>query len=107
MANFHVAFEILEPNKYAPIGSKSSDVHLVYYFNMDLIHKDQWLKDGHKTSEPYQYTYAGVVLRDIFRISLNYAALNGIEVMAAGINNSYLQYPSSEKHYIFLEVNLV
>ena len=102
MDNVRVDFEILEPNKYAPIGSKSSDVHLVYYFNMGLIHKAQWLKDGHKTSEPYQYTYAGVVLRDIFRISLNYAALNGIGVMAADINNSYLQDPSSEKHYLYL-----
>ena len=34
------------------------------------------------------------------RIALTYAALNGINVMAADIKNAYLQAPSSEKHYV-------
>ena len=34
------------------------------------------------------------------RIAFAYAALNGIDVMAADVLNAYLQAPSSEKYYI-------
>ena len=34
------------------------------------------------------------------RIALTYAALDGIDVVAADIKNAYLQAPSSEKYYI-------
>ena len=56
--------------------------------------------DGHKTGEPEGSTYAGVVSRESVRIAFTYAALNGVEVMAADILNTYLQAPSSEKYYI-------
>ena len=44
--------------------------------------------------------YAGVVSRDSVRIALTYDALNEVYVTAAGIQNTYLQAPSSEKHFI-------
>jgi hypothetical protein len=34
------------------------------------------------------------------RIALTYAALNNLDMFAADVQNSYLQVPSSEKHYI-------
>ena len=58
------------------------------------------VKDGHKTPDPEQPTFAGVVSRESIRIALTYAGLNHIQVMAADIKNAYLQAPSSEKHYI-------
>ena len=67
---------------------------------MDFTCKAIWVKDGHKNSDPDQSTYAGVVSRDSVRISLSYAALKGIDVMESDIKNTYLQDPSSEKHYI-------
>jgi len=41
-----------------------------------------------------------VVSRESIKIALIYAALNGLEVIAADIKNAYLQAPASEKHYI-------
>ena len=42
--------------------------------------------------EPVGSTYAG--------IAFTYAALNGLDVFAADIQNVYLQAPSSQKNYI-------
>ena len=41
-----------------------------------------------------------MVSRDSVRTALTYAALNDVDVTAADIQNSYLQAPSSEKHYV-------
>ena len=102
MSNVRVVFEILDHNQPAPIGCKASSSNLVSDVKTKLKRKDWWVKYGHKTSEPDQYTYAGVVSRDSVRIALIYAAFNRIGVMAADINNAYLQDPSSDKHYLYL-----
>ena len=44
--------------------------------------------------------YAGVVSRESVRIAFTYAALNGVDVFAVDIRNTYLQAPSSQKDYI-------
>jgi len=54
---------------------------------MDFARKAWWVKDGHKTP-------------DSIRIGLTYAALLGLQVIGGDIQNTYLQAPSSEKHYI-------
>ena len=51
-------------------------------------------------------TYAGVVSRESVRIALTYAALNGVDVVAANIRNAYLQATSSQKDYIIWSLNL-
>ena len=38
--------------------------------------------------------------RESIKIALTYAALMGLDVMAADVQNAYLQAPSSEKHYV-------
>ena len=58
------------------------------------------MKDGHKTPEPENSTYAGVVSRDSVSIALTYDALDSLDVCACDIQNSYLQSPSFEKHFI-------
>ena len=100
MKNVAVAFEILEKGQKAPIGWKKSSGHLVFDVKMDFTRKARWVKDGHRTVDPDQSTFAGVVSRESVRIALTYAALNEINVTAADIQNAYLQAPSSEKHYI-------
>ena len=100
MANVRVAFEILEKGKPIPVGWSKSSGHLVFDVKMDFTRKARWVKDGHRTPEPDQSTYAGVVSRESVRIALTYAALNGLNVAAADIKNAYLQAPSSEKHYV-------
>ena len=100
MANVKVAFEILDESQSIPIGWRKSSGHLVFDVKMDFTRKARWVKDGHKTPQPDNSTYAGVVSRESVRIALTYAALNGIDVVAADIKNAYLQAPSSEQHYI-------
>ena len=58
------------------------------------------MKDGYITPEPENLTYAGVLSRESVRISLTCAALNILDVCACDVKNSYLQSPSSEKHFI-------
>ena len=58
------------------------------------------MKDGHRTPEPENLTFAGVVSRESVRIALTFASLNNLNVCACDIQNAYLQSPSSEKHYI-------
>jgi hypothetical protein len=72
----------------------------VWDLKMDFTRKARWVLDGHKTPDPEGSTYAGVVSRESVRIALTYAALNGLPVCAADIQNAYLQAPSSQKHYI-------
>ena len=56
--------------------------------------------DGHRSADPIGSTYTGVVSRDSVRIALTYAALNETYVLAADIQNAYLQAPISQKHYV-------
>ena len=67
---------------------------------MDFTRKARWVKDGHRTPDPYESNYAGVVSRESVRIAFTYAALNGLNVAAGDIKSAYLQAPSSERHYI-------
>jgi len=88
MKNVAVAFEILELGKLIPIGWSKSSGHLVFDVKMDFIRKARWVKDGHSTAELEISTFAGVVSRESVRIAPTYAALNGIDVMAADIKNA-------------------
>ena len=58
------------------------------------------MKDGHQTLDLKDSKYTGVTSRESVRIMLTYAALHAIPVVAADIHNTYLQAPTSEKHYI-------
>eukprot|EP00957_Ditylum_brightwellii_P205881 15345836-Ditylum_brightwellii.AAC.1 len=62
--------------------------------------KAHWVLDGHKTADPDGSTYAGIISRESVCIAFTYAALNGIDILAANIPNAYLQAPSFQKHYI-------
>ena len=100
MTNLGVAFDILDDSEHLPPGYTLASGHIIFDVRMTLERKARWVKDGHKTPEPENSTYAGVVARDSVRIALTYAALNNLDVCACDIQNAYLQSPSSEKHYI-------
>ena len=95
-----VVFDIMEDSESLPPGWARASGHMVFDVRMTLERKARWVKDGHKTPEPENSTYAGVVSRESFRIALTYDALNNLDVCACDIQNAYLQSPSSEKHYI-------
>ena len=100
MFNVGVAFEILKQGRKAPHGWHLVTSHLVWDVKMDFTRKARWVLDGHKTPDPDGSTFAGVVSRESVRIAFAYAALNGLDVFAANIQNAYLQAPSSRKDYI-------
>ena len=100
MTNVGIAFEVLEEGLSAPPGWHKVTGHLVFDVKMDFTRKARWVLDGHKTPDPVGSTYAGVVSRESVRIAFTYAALNGLDVFAADIQNAYLQAPSSQKDYI-------
>ena len=100
MSNVGIAFDILDEGSQAPIGWSKESGHLIFDVKMDFTRKARWVLDGHKTADPAGSTYAGVVSRESVRIALTYAALNEIDVLAADIQNAYLQAPSSQKHFV-------
>ena len=100
MTNVGIAFQIYEDGEVIPNGFKKVTGHLIFDVKMDFTRKARYVLDGHKTEDPIISTYAGVVNRESIRISLTYAALNGLDVCAADIQNAYLQAPSSQRHYI-------
>ena len=100
MKNVSVAFEILEREEELPVSYKLATCHIIFDVKMDFTRKARYVLDGHRTEDPQGSTYAGVVSRESVRIAFTYAALNGIDIMAADVLNAYLQAPASEKHYI-------
>ncbi len=100
MENLKVAFDILPEGSKPPPGYTLASGHLVFDIRMTMVRRARWVKDGHKTPEPDLCTYAGVVSRETVRIAFTYAALNGLPICAADVQNAYLQALSYEKHYI-------
>jgi hypothetical protein len=98
--NVGIAFEILKPEKHAPPGWAKTSGHLVFYLKISLEQKACWVLDGHLTPDAHYSTYVGVVSRESVRIALTYAALNGVDVCAADIRNTYIQAPSSWKDFV-------
>ena len=91
MANIGIAFTILDDGVKAPPGCRKARGHLVFDVNMDFTRKARWVKDGHRTPDPTTSAYAGVVSCESVRVALTYEELMGLKVMAANIQNAYLQ----------------
>ena len=96
MTNVRIAFEVLEEGEKAPVAWRKVSGHLVFDVKMDFTGKARWVLDGHKTPKPTGSTYVGVVSRECVCIAFTYAALNGLDVCAADIQNAYLQAPLSQ-----------
>ena len=94
-----VAFNHLGENKNVPPGYEFALLHLIFDVKMDFTRKARLVFGGHKTSDPEGSTYAGVVSRESVRIAFTYAALMGLDIMAADIQNAYLSAPCSQKYY--------
>ena len=48
---------------------------------------------------PKETTFSSVVSRDSVRIMFTIAALNGLNILAADVQNAYLNAPTKEKVY--------
>ena len=74
---------------------------------MAFIRKARWVKDGHGTTDPIGSNYAGEVSRDSVRIAFTIAALNGLDICAADIQNAYIQAPTPEITMKFIVLSFV
>ena len=88
MENVGVAFTILTSGDKAPLGWTKSSNHIVFGVKMDFTRKAMWVKGFHCIPDPTTSIYSGVLLCDIIRIAMTYAALMGLDSMADDIKNS-------------------
>ena len=100
MKNVIVAFDILDSGENVPVGYAKLGVHMVFDVKLDMTRKARLVADGHRTPDPVDSTYAGVVSRETVRVALTYAALMGLDVWAADIMNAFVQAPTTEKYYV-------
>ena len=96
MKNVMVAFEFPEDGKIPP-GFKEIKCHMVFDIKSTLQRKARFVAGGHMTDPPKESVFSSVVSRDSVRIGFTYAALNGLQVLAADVQNAYLNAPTKEK----------
>ena len=96
------AFKILEEGENAPRGYKKIRAHMIFDVKMDagFTRKARFVADGNMIPSPPSMTYASVVSRDSVRICLTLAALNGLNVKCADVQNAYLNAEPKERVYI-------
>ena len=73
---------------------------MIFDVKMDLTRKARLVAGGHKTDPPKDSTYSSVVSRDSVCIMFTLAALNNLNVLAADVQNAYLNAETKEKCYI-------
>jgi hypothetical protein len=98
MKNGMPAFTYRDDNK-VPVGYKQNDCHMVYNVKIDLARKAWLVAGGNQTDIPKESVYSSVVSRDSVRIALKIASLNDLNLIAADIQNAYLNAPTKEKCY--------
>ena len=98
MSKVRVAFQVLADDESIPPAHQMIKCHMVYDVKMENFrHKARFVAGGHMTEAPATVTYASVVSRESVRIALTLAALNGLQVKTADIENAYLTAPVNEK----------
>ena len=95
--NASVVFEILEDGKRPSAAHKKVTFHMIYDIKMDFTRKTRLAEEWCSTKNPVTSTYSGVFSRESVRIAFTYAALNGLDVWAADVQNAFLLAPCSEK----------
>ena len=99
MENVSVAFEVMEDGKKPSSKYKQVPFNMIYDIKIDFTRKARLAGEGCRSPNPVTITYTEVVSREIARIEFTYAALNGLDVWSADVQNAFLQDPCSEKHY--------
>jgi hypothetical protein len=74
---------------------------MVFDVKITLQRKARLVADGHRVPETSkEHTYSSVPSRDSVRLFFLAAALNGLDVLSADIQNAYLTAPIKERYYI-------
>ena len=93
----NVAFKLLKDGQKVPPTYQEITCHLIFEVKFDLRRKACYVAGGHLTSTPEHMTYSSVVSRESVRIAFLVAALNGLDVWAADIQNAYLNAETEER----------
>ena len=99
MKNNRVAFETCDGDPEELVGHQEITGHLAFDVKLseNFRKKARFVADGHKTDAPVAITYSTVVSRDSVWILLMAAALNGLDVQGADVQNAFLSAPNLEK----------
>jgi hypothetical protein len=81
MKNVQIAFKVLDDGTRVPVGYQQIPCMLIFDVKMDFTRKTRLVAGGHVTEPPSVLTYASVVTRELVRIALLIAALNGMSVL--------------------------
>jgi hypothetical protein len=105
MKNARVAFEVYEGDTNKLDGYQEITGHLVFDIKLgeNFRRKARYCADGHTTTTPASVTYSTIVSRDSVWIILTIAALNGLEVLGADVQNAFLMTLCKEK--VWLQVS--
>ena len=104
MRNIRPAFEVWEKDvEHIPPGYQQIKCHMIFDVKMgeNFRRKARFVAGRHTTETPTSLTYSSVVSRDSVRIILLIAALNGLQVMACDIQNTYLTANCHEKIWTY------
>ena len=97
--NVRPAFQVHEGTKSnLPIGHQQIKCHMIFDVKMGekFRQKARLVGGGHMTEATSSITYSSVVSRDSIRIALTIATLNGLDILACGIQNAYLTFKCRE-----------
>ena len=92
-----IAFRLLEDGRKPPPAYTEITCHLIFEVKFDLRRKARYIAGGHLTELLSTMTYSSVVSRESIQISFLVTALNGLDVLAADIQNAYLNAPTEER----------
>ena len=115
MKNVCISFEacyevLLEDSRRGQkvVGYQVIRCHMIFDINMDgrFTRKYHYVDGVHTTDPPSYITHSSVVSRDSIRLVFTLAALNSVEIRAAGIRNSYLNTKCREKIWTFTGLSL-
>jgi hypothetical protein len=88
----------LDEEAHGPVNYQFMKCHIIFDVKMeDFRRKVRLVAGGHMTDPPATATYDIVVSRESVHIVLTAAALNDLDLLAADIQNTYLNAPITEK----------
>jgi hypothetical protein len=103
MKEVKVAFKILGTDEYEPVNYQFLKCQIIFEVKMEGFRcRTRLVAGGPMTNPPAAATYASVVFRESVRIALSTAAINDLDLLAADIQNAYLNAPITEKVWTIL-----
>ena len=87
MKNFRCAFEVYEGKIEDLVGYQKVMCYIVWDVKLgeNFRRKARLVVGGHTTNTPSSLTYSSVVSRDLVRIALTIAVLNGLDILGCDI----------------------